>query len=94
MEKVSERVPKTYNNSKITYLYNTSSADQSAVGGGSGSNDGGGDGLVPLSPGLMSTGSESSSNIAAVPTASARNFSRSNTLADTQLLERRISTGQ
>ena len=94
-EQVSERVPKTFKNSKLTYLYNTSAADQSVVGGDSGSNDeGGGDGLVQLSPGLMTTGSEITSNITAVPAASARNISQITTLADTQLSERHISTGQ
>ena len=91
---VSERVPKTYKNSKITYLYNTSSADQSAVGGDPDSNDGGGDGLVQLSPGLMSTVSENSSIITAVPADRARNFSPSTRLRDAQLLEYQFSTGQ
>ena len=92
--KVSERVPKTGKNSKITYLYNTSAADKSTVGGDPGSNDGGGDGLVQLSPGLMSTVSENSSIITAVPADRAENFSPSTRLREAQLLECQFSTGQ
>ena len=93
-EKVSERVPKTCKNSKLTYLYNTSAADKSTVGGDPGSNDGGGDGLVQLSPGLMSTVSENSSIITAVPAERAENFSPSTRLREAQLLEYQFSTGQ
>ena len=69
-------------------------ADQSVAGGVAELEDGGGDDLGQLGPGLVPTRSANTSNISAVPAASARNISQITTLADTQLSERHISTGQ
>ena len=90
----SERVSKNCNKSKITNLFNTRVADQSVAGGVAELEDGGGDDLGQLGPGLVPTRSANTSNISAVPAASAKNFSPSNTLAETQLLGRHNSAGQ
>ena len=69
-------------------------AGQSAAGGEADQGGGGVDELVPLGPGLMSTGSANFSQLTAVPAASAKSFSTSKTLADTQLLSSHNSAGQ